>query len=50
MLQIGTGLDIREIQYLAGHTTVDMTLRVYTHYQHTTRQQDTAKKVCAALG
>ena len=50
MLQIGTGLDIKEIQYLAGHTTVDMTLRVYTHYQHETRQQDTANKVCAALG
>lgn len=25
------GLDIKEIQYLAGHSTVDMTLRVYTH-------------------
>lgn len=45
-----SGLDIKEIQYLAGHTTVDMTLRVYTHYQHETRQQDTANKVCAALG
>ena len=29
-----SGLDIKEIQYLAGHTTIDMTLRVYTHYQH----------------
>ena len=45
-----SGLDIKEIQYLAWHTTVDMTLRVYTHYQHETRQQDTANKVCAALG
>ena len=45
-----SGLDIKEIQYLAGHTTVDMTLRVYTHYQHETRQQDTVNKVCAALG
>ena len=45
-----SGLDIKEIQYLAGHTTVDMTLRVYTHYQPETRQQDTANKVCAALG
>ena len=45
-----SGLDIKEIQYLAGHTTVEMTLRVYTHYQHETRQQDTANKVCAALG
>ena len=45
-----SGLDIKEIQYLAGHSTVNMTLRVYTHYQHETRQQSTAEKVCAALG
>ena len=34
----------------AGHTTVDLTRRVYPPYQHETRQQDTANKVCAALG
>lgn len=45
-----SGLDIKEIQYLAGHTTVDMTLRVYTHYQKESRRQDTSNKVCAALG
>lgn len=45
-----SGLDIKEIQYLAGHSTVDMTLRVYTHYQKESRRQDTANKVCAALG
>lgn len=45
-----SGLDIKEIQYLAGHTTVDMTLRVYTHYQQETRKNDTAKKVREALG
>ena len=44
-----SGLDIKEIQYLAGHSTVDMTLRVYTHYQHENRKK-TAQKVCAALG
>ena len=44
------GLDIKEIQYLAGHSTVDMTLRVYTHYQHESRKKETAQKVCAALG
>lgn len=26
------GLDVKEIQYLAGHSTMDMTLSVYTHY------------------
>lgn len=25
------GMDIKEIQYLAGHSTMDMTLKVYTH-------------------
>ena len=39
-----SGLDIKEIQYLAGHTTIDMTLRVYTHYQHESRKKETAKK------
>jgi len=45
-----SGLDIKEIQYLAGHSTVEMTLRVYTHYQRESRQAETAKKVSAALG
>ena len=45
-----SGLDIKEIQYPAGHATVNMTLRVYTHYQHESRQQSTAQKVCAAFG
>ena len=45
-----SGLDIKEMQYLAGHTTIDMTLRVYTHYQHESRRKETAKKVCEALG
>ena len=45
-----SGLDIKEIQYLAGHSTVDMTLRVYTHYQRESRQVETAKKVMEALG
>lgn len=45
-----SGLDIKEIQYLAGHTTVNMTLCVYTHYQNESRQQSTAQKVCAAFG
>ena len=43
------GLDIKEIQYLAGHSTVDMTLRVYTHYDQQTRKVQTAEKVREAL-
>ena len=43
------GLDIKEIQYLAGHSTVDMTLRVYTHYDRLNREAGTAAKVRDAL-
>lgn len=43
------GLDIKEIQYLAGHSTVDMTLRVYTHYDRRSREAKTAEKVRAAF-
>ena len=43
------GLDIKEIQYLAGHTTVEMTLRVYTHYDRVSREAQTAEKVRDAL-
>ena len=42
-------LDIKEIQYLAGHSTVDMTLRVYTHYDRLNREAQTAEKVRDAL-
>lgn len=43
------GLDIKEVQYLAGHSTVDMTLRVYTHYDRRSREAQTAEKVRNAL-
>lgn len=43
------GLVIKEIQYLAGHSTVDMTLRVYTHYDQKSRRTKTAEKVREAL-
>ena len=43
------GLDIKEIQYLAGHSTVDMTLRVYTHYDRQSREAATCEKVRNAL-
>lgn len=42
-------LDIKEIQHLAGHSTVDMTLRVYTHYDRLSRNAKTAEKVREAL-
>lgn len=43
------GLDIKEIQYLAGHSTIDMTLRIYTHYDRCSREARTAEKVREAL-
>lgn len=39
------GLDIKEIQYLAGHSTVDITLRIYTHYDRVSRGEETKAKV-----
>ena len=43
------GLDIKEVQYLAGHSTMDMTLKVYTHYDRRSRQAKTAEKVREAM-
>lgn len=43
------GLDLKEIQYLAGHSSVEMTLRVYAHYDRLSRERSTAEKVRAAL-
>ena len=43
------GLDLKEVQYLAGHTTSRMTLDVYTHYQKDSRLESTAQKIRAAL-
>lgn len=43
------GLDIKEIQYLAGHSTIGMTLKVYTHYDRRSGGTQTAEKVRDAL-
>lgn len=39
------GLDLKEIQYLAGHANSKITLDIYTHYQKESRIQETAKKI-----
>ena len=44
-----SGLDLKEVQYLAGHATPTMTLRVYTHYIQESRFSQTAEKVKWAL-
>lgn len=43
------GLDIKQVQYLAGHSTPDMTMRVYTHYRQSQRSAETHDQVLAAL-
>ena len=42
------GLDLKEVQYLAGHATVDITMKIYTHYRAKQRRVETAEKIRAA--
>ena len=42
------GLDIKQVQYLAGHSTPEITLKVYTHYRRKSREQDTFTRAMAA--
>lgn len=43
------GLDIKQVQYLAGHSSPDVTLQVYTHYRRRSRETETAAQVAEAL-
>ena len=43
------GLDIKQVQYLAGHATPEVTLRIYTHFRRKQREQETTAKVLAAV-
>lgn len=43
------GLDLKQVQYLAGHATPEMTIRVYTHYRARQRAAETHTQVCDAL-
>lgn len=42
------GMDIKEVQYLAGHEKADITLDVYTHYCAESRQEATFEKARTA--
>ena len=44
------GLDMKQVQYLLGHSVPEMTLRVYTHYREKAREQETADQVRGATG
>ena len=41
------GLDIKEVQYLAGHADSKVTLNTYTHYMAQERRKETAAKIRA---
>lgn len=43
------GLDLKQVQYLAGHSKPDMTLRVYTHFRRKSREAETADQVREAI-
>lgn len=45
-----SGMDMKQVQYLAGHATPDMTLNVYTHYRMKSREKETADLVESAVG
>lgn len=42
------GMDIKEVQYLLGHSTTAMTMQVYTHYRENCRAAETAQKAAEA--
>jgi integrase len=44
------GCDLKQVQYLMGHSRPEMTLRVYVHFQKARRAQETADQVCRAVG
>lgn len=46
---IRAGADIKTVQYLAGHATVQLTLNIYTHLM-ANRPEDTAAQVLKAFG
>lgn len=39
------GLDVKTVQYLAGHETPEITLKIYTHYLQEEREAVTMKKI-----
>ena len=42
---IENGLSVKEVQYLAGHATPDVTMRIYSHYRREQQFQQTAAKM-----
>ena len=47
---IESGMAVKDVQYLMGHATPDITLRVYSHYRQQSRAAMTASQVNDAVG
>lgn len=45
---VESGMQVKQVQYLAGHSTLEMTLRVYTHYRRRSQEDEVAASVNAA--
>lgn len=43
------GMDIKEVQYLMGHTTPTLTVKTYAHYQAGARREETSQKLSRAF-
>lgn len=46
---VETGLDMKEVQYLAGHSSPEMTMRVYAHYDRAARFEATTERIRATM-
>lgn len=45
---VESGMKVKQAQYLAGHSTLEMTLRVYSHYRQKTQEPEIATMVDGA--
>lgn len=43
------GMDMKEVQYLAGHSKVELTMQIYTHYDRASRAGETSRKLREAF-
>ena len=42
---VESGMDIKEVQYYAGHASADITLNIYAHYRRVQRQEEAVAKM-----
>ena len=44
-ITIASDLSVKEVQYLAGHATPDVTMRIYSHYRKEQQFSETAARM-----